>query len=150
MEDAQEIAEYVISQYEWGMFDEVHIVYTHMYSSIRLLPEERQILPLNLRKMKDEFAASGQERVELSFEFLPSPTEVFDALVPMYIRGVIYGALVEGYVSEQSARMAAMDEATKNAEEMLGKLQIRYNRTRQALITQEITEIVGGSSALAQ
>jgi F-type H+-transporting ATPase subunit gamma len=74
---------------------------------------------------------------------------VFDALVPMYMKGVIYGALVEAYASEQSARMAAMDEASKSAEDMLASLKISYNRARQAGITQEVSEIVGGSTALA-
>jgi F-type H+-transporting ATPase subunit gamma len=88
--------------------------------------------------------------VELQFEYLPSEKAVFDALVPFYIKGLIYGALVEAYVSEQSARMAAMDEASKNAEEMLGSLQIHYNRVRQASITQEVTEIISGSAALLE
>jgi F-type H+-transporting ATPase subunit gamma len=149
LDDAGEIAEYIVSQYLWGMFSEVHIVYTHMYSSIKLLPTERQILPLNTSKMQEAFAATGGKRVELQFEYLPSEKAVFDSLVPMYIKGIIYGSLVEAYVSEQSARMAAMDEASKSAEDMLGSLQISYNRVRQAGITQEMTEIVGGSSALA-
>jgi F-type H+-transporting ATPase subunit gamma len=75
---------------------------------------------------------------------------VFDALVPLYIKGLIYGSMVESYVSEQSARMAAMDEASKSAEDMLAALQISYNRARQAGITQEMSEIVGGSAALGE
>jgi F-type H+-transporting ATPase subunit gamma len=149
LDDAREIADYIISQFLWGMFDEVHVIYTHMYSSIRLLPRGRQILPLDTEKMQEEFArAGGQKRVTLQFEYLPSKEEVFDALVPLYIKGIIYGALVEAHVSEQSARMTAMDEASKNAEEMLENLQIFYNRARQAGITQEMSEIIGGSAAL--
>jgi F-type H+-transporting ATPase subunit gamma len=148
VDNAKEIADYLISQFEWGMFNEVHVVYTHMYSSIKLLPTDRQILPLNLDKMQEDLSrAEGQRRVELQFEFLPSPEEVFDALAPLYIRGIIYGSLVEAYVSEQSARMAAMDEASKSAEDMLAALQLNYNRARQAGITQEMTEIVSGSAA---
>jgi F-type H+-transporting ATPase subunit gamma len=150
MDNAQEIADYVISQYLWGMFDEIHIVYTHMHSAIKLLPRERQILPLDAEKLQEEFARSGgQKRVELRFEFLPSKTAVFDALVPFYIKGIIYGSLVESYVSEQSARMAAMDEASKSAGDLLESLQISYNRDRQAGITQEVSEIVSGSAALS-
>jgi F-type H+-transporting ATPase subunit gamma len=149
MEDAREIADYLLSQFEWGMFDEVHVVYTHMYSSIKLLPTERQILPLDLNRIREELSQSGgQERTELQFEFLPSPDEVFNALVPLYIKGIVYGTLVESYVSEQSARMAAMDEASKSAEDMLAGLQISYNRARQAGITNEMSEIVSGSAAL--
>jgi F-type H+-transporting ATPase subunit gamma len=151
MEDAKAITDYITSQYLWGMFGEVHIVYTHMYSTVKILPTVRQILPLNAEKLQEEIAQSGgQKRVELQFEYLPSEKAVFDALVPFYIKGLIYGALVEAYVSEQSARMAAMDEASKNAEEMLGSLQIHYNRVRQASITQEVTEIISGSAALLE
>jgi F-type H+-transporting ATPase subunit gamma len=149
LDDAQEIAEYVISQYLWGMFNEIHIVYTHMYSSIKLIPTERQILPLNMDKMQEDFTLNGGKRVELQFEYLPSKDVVFDALVPLYIKGLIYGSLVEAHVSEQSARMAAMDEASKSAEDMLDALQINYNRARQAGITQEMTEIIGGAAALS-
>jgi F-type H+-transporting ATPase subunit gamma len=148
VEDAKEIADYLISQFEWGIFDEVYVVYTHMYSSIKLLPTERQILPLDLDRMREELSRNeGQERVDLQFEFLPSPEEVFDALVPLYIKGIVYGSLVESYVSEQSARMAAMDEASKSAEDMLASLQISYNRVRQAGITNEMSEIVSGAAA---
>jgi F-type H+-transporting ATPase subunit gamma len=150
VEHAGEIAEYIISQFLWGMFDEVHIVYTHMYSTIKLLPAERQILPLNAETIQSELSRAGNmQRVELQFEFLPSEEVVFDALVPMYIKGVIYGSMVEAYVSEQSARMSAMDEASKSAEDMLASLQISYNRARQAGITQEMSEIVGGATALS-
>ncbi|MDR1277838.1 MAG: ATP synthase F1 subunit gamma [Treponema sp.] len=149
MENAREIADYIVSQYLWGMFDEIHIVYTHMHSAVKLFPRERQLLPLDAEKMHTELSRDeGQKRVELHFEFLPSKTAVFDALVPFYIRGIVYGSLVQAYVSEQSARMAAMDEASKNAEDMLSVLQINYNRTRQAGITQEVSEIVSGSAAL--
>jgi F-type H+-transporting ATPase subunit gamma len=147
VENAKEIADYLISQFEWGVFNEVHVVYTHMYSTIKLVPQGQQILPLDLGRMQeDRSRVEGQKRVELQFEFLPSPDEVFDALVPLYIRGIIYGSLVESYVSEQSARMAAMDEASKSAEEMLATLQLSYNRARQAGITQEMSEIVSGST----
>jgi len=150
VEHAGEIAEYVLSQYLWGIFDEIHIVYTHMFSVVKMLPVERQIIPLLKEKIQNElFEIGGEKRVELRFEFMPSADEVFDALVPQYIKGVIYGAMVEAYASEQSARMSAMDEASKSAEDMLADLRISYNRARQAGITQEMSEIVGGSTALA-
>jgi F-type H+-transporting ATPase subunit gamma len=147
VDNAKEIADYLISQFNWGVFNEVHVVYTHMYSAIKLLPREQQILPLNLGQMQEELSrAEGQKRAELQFEFLPSRDEVFDALVPLYIRGILYGSLVEAYVSEQNARMSAMDEASKSAEEMLASLRLSYNRARQAGITQEMTEIISGSA----
>jgi F-type H+-transporting ATPase subunit gamma len=150
LDRAGEIADYLISQFLWEMFDEVHIVYTHMFSTIKLLPVKRQILPLNAQKFQDELSSMGNmKREELRFEFLPSEGVLFDTLVPLYIRGILYGCLVEAYASEQSARMAAMDEASRNAEDMLDGLQIAYNRVRQANITQEISEIVSGSAALS-
>jgi len=150
LDHAEEIAEYMISQYMWGLFDEIHIVYTHMFNAVKLLPTERQILPLDTKTIQDELTEiGGEKRVELQFEYLPSAKEVFDILVPQYMKGVIYGAMVEAYASEQNARMTAMDEASKNAEDMLASLRINYNRARQAGITQEMTEITGGATALA-
>jgi F-type H+-transporting ATPase subunit gamma len=146
--DAQEIADYVISQFLWGMFSEVHIVYTHMYSTIKLQPTSRQILPLDTEKLRPRNSPPETEARPLHFEYLPSEEAVFEALVPFYIRGLIYGCLVEAYVSEQSARMSAMDEASKSAEDMLASLRIHYNRVRQAGITQEVSEIISGSAAL--
>jgi len=150
LDEAKEIADYIISQFQWGIFDEVHVVYTHMYSSIKLVPRERQILPVNPESLQEEFEKSGGKRQKLKFEYIPSKEAVFEALVPMYVKGIIYGALVEAYVSEQSARMSAMDESSKNAEDMLATLQVNYNRARQAGITQEMTEIVGGAEALSE
>jgi len=150
LDHAEEIAEYMVSQYMWGLFDEIHIVYTHMFNAVKLLPEERQILPLDTKKIQNELTEiGGEKRVELQFEYLPSAEEVLDILVPQYVKGVIYGAMVEAYASEQNARMTAMDEASKNAEEMLDVLRINYNRARQAGITQEMSEISGGAAALA-
>ncbi|MDR2588483.1 MAG: ATP synthase F1 subunit gamma [Spirochaetales bacterium] len=151
--DAKEIADYIVSQYDSGVFDEVYIVYTYMYSTIKLVPEAQMILPLNLEKMQAQERGTHLDYEErpsrIQFDYVPSVEEVFDALVPFYMKGIVYGALVEGYVSEQSARMAAMDEASKSAEKMLSSLQIFYNRVRQAGITQEVTEIVSGSAALS-
>jgi len=148
LDDAKEIAEFIISQYHWGMFDEVHIVYTHMYSAVKLVPRERQVLPLDTKIIRQEFEKDGDTRKAIHLEYWPSPREVFDALVPMYVKGVLFGSLVEAYASEQSARMSAMDEASKNAEEMLADLKIYYNRARQASITQEMTEIIGGAETI--
>jgi len=150
VEHADEIAEYLISQYLQGTLGEVHIIYTHMYSAIKQKPAERQVLPLDLDKIQSElYDVGGVKREKLAFEYLPSAKAVFDELVPQYIKGMIYCAMVEAYASEQSARLSAMDEASKNAEEMLAALQIKYNRGRQAGITRELSEIVGGFSALA-
>jgi F-type H+-transporting ATPase subunit gamma len=119
-----------------------------MYSSIKLLPTVKQLLPLKVEQLEKEYSVTRKrEGHDTQYEFIPSKKAVFDALVPIYIKGMIYGALVEAYVSEQSARMSAMDEASNNAEDMLDALQMSYNRARQAGITQEMSEIIGGSSA---
>jgi F-type H+-transporting ATPase subunit gamma len=120
-----------------------------MRSAVRLVPESIRLLPLDSERL---MAKSGVFLTEtprhMDFEYLPSPQVVFDALAPLYVKGVIYGALVEAYASEQSARMTAMDESSKNAEEMLAALTLAYNRARQLAITQEVTEIVSGAAAL--
>jgi F-type H+-transporting ATPase subunit gamma len=152
LEDAREVAEYVISQFSWGVFSEVRIVYTHMYSMMKLQPAGRVVLPFDIEKMSLNSTGSGFSEIELKkpldFEYIPSPEGVFDALAPQYITGLIYGCLVEAYASEQSARMSAMDEASKNARDILARQQLLYNHVRQAGITQEVTEIVSGSAAL--
>jgi F-type H+-transporting ATPase subunit gamma len=151
VEHAGEIADYLISQYLWGMFSDIHVVYTHMYSAIKMRPAEMQIMPLTKEKIQEELSEIGShKRRILKLEYLPSTSKVFDELVPQYIKGVIYGALVEAYASEQSSRMTAMDEASKNAEEMLDGLRLSYNRARQAGITQEMSEIIGGATTLAE
>jgi F-type H+-transporting ATPase subunit gamma len=146
LQDAQEIADFIIAQFLWGVFDEVYIIYTHMHSAIKLVPALTQILPLSAERMSK---AGGTEKADIiDFEYIPSKEAVFDTLAPLYIKGVIYGAMAESYVSEQSARMAAMNEASRNAEDMLASLQIQYNRVRQAGITSEVSEIISGSAAL--
>ena len=152
LEEAQEVAWYLISQFAWGVFSEVRIVYTHMYNMMKILPTESVVLPFDIEKMSLVSPASAFSEIEqqkpLNFEYIPSPEDVFDALAPQYITGLIYGCLVEAYASEQNARMSAMDEASKNARDILTRQQLLYNHARQAGITQEVTEIVSGSSAL--
>lgn len=147
--DAKEIADFVTSQFLWGVFDEVHIAYTRMRSSVRLVPESIRLLPLDAEGLKGRRKLFETESPKpIGFEYLPSKEAVFDALAPLYVKGAVYGALIEAYASEQSARMAAMDEASKNAEAMLSSLRLAYNRARQAAITQEVSEIVAGAAAL--
>jgi len=149
LDNAKEIADYVISQYLWGMFDEVYIVYTHMYNAAKINPTVKHVLPLNQKNLQEDIIKfGGEKRLDLHFEYIPSEKAVFDSLVPMYMKGVIYGCLMEAYTSEQNSRMTAMDESSKNAREMLDYLKLQYNRIRQAGITQEMNEIVGGSAAL--
>ncbi len=144
--DAKEIAEFAISQYDSGSIDEFSVVYTRMYSSVKLVPEVIRILPLAPENLAVPDDASRPRAGVLNYS--PSPGEVFRSLLPKYVAGAVYGAMVENFASEHSARMAAMDNATKNAREMLDRLRLSYNRLRQSAITREVTEIVAGAAAL--
>ena len=121
-----------------GEFDEVYVAYTNFVSVLSQSPAVMQLLPL----VRD---ARESEGVSQDFLYEPDSTEVFNAIVPEYLGGALYGALCESRASEQAARRTAMDSATSNAEEMIADLSLKFNRARQAAITQEITEIVAGS-----
>jgi len=148
--DAKEISDFVLSQYDAGKIDEFYIVYTRMYSSVKLVPEVLRVLPLDESTFRSgcEQNSNADAKGDSSLTYVPSPEVVLKSLIPKYLCGVVYGAIVESYASEHSARMTAMDNATKNAEEMLNALRLSYNRLRQGAITQEVTEIVAGAAAL--
>ena len=141
---AREISEYVISRFLKREFDEGYVVYTEMVNSLVFEPRVIRILPLRAAMFKDAAPLSEDLRMP---EFSPSPMAVLRHIVPNYVKGIIYGAMVESYACEQSARMTAMDNATTNAREMIDELSLIYNRVRQAAITQEITEIVSGAQS---
>jgi F-type H+-transporting ATPase subunit gamma len=147
---AREIAELVLEMFKKGEIDEVYLIYTKMLSSIKLEPQVMKLLPLELGALKEDLKNIEHvgENIDDSLSYEPSPTAVYNVLIPKYVKGILYGALVEAFTSEQSARMTAMDSATSNADEMIKKLNLYYNRARQAAITQEISEIVGGAAAL--
>lgn len=121
-----------------GEFDEIHVAYTTFVSVLSQTPATMQLLPL-VREKTEPAAAGGD------FLYEPGCTEVFEAIVPEYLGGILYGALCESRASEQAARRTAMDSATSNAEDMIADLSLKFNRARQSAITQEITEIVAGS-----
>ncbi|MGN0774536.1 MAG: ATP synthase F1 subunit gamma [Candidatus Ventricola sp.] len=137
--DCFTISNLVTQGYLSGQFDEVSIIYTQFVSMLTQTPRAESLLPLK--------AEGGHKREDLHTLVLyePSPEEVYDAIVPGYIAGMIYGAMCESVASEQGARRTAMDAASKNAAEMIEDLSLRYNRARQGAITQEITEIVAGA-----
>ena len=119
--------------------DELYVCYTNYVSVLSQEPSCLRILPLS-REVK-----SGGSGAQSDIIYEPSSAEVFDAIIPEYVGGVIYGALCESFASEQAARRTAMDSATQNAHDMIAELSLAFNRARQAAITQEITEIVAGS-----
>ena len=142
---ARNIAEFILDLYETKQLDEVYIIFTKMVSSVAAETEMSQLLPLK----KSDYHA-GDIPIDVPLEeiaFVPSPEAVCDMVVPNIISGYVYGALVEAYASEQNARMMAMESATKSANDMLRELGIIFNRVRQAAITQEITEVIGGAKA---
>ena len=137
--NARNLAARVIEEFRKEAVDRVSLVFTHYYSAMRMNVGEESLIPLKREENKDV--------TETIFE--PSADEVLENLLPYNLGIQIYQAALESMASEQSSRMRSMDNATRNADEMLGDLTIRYNRTRQYGITQELTEVVAGASAVA-
>ena len=122
-----------------GEFDEIRVAYTNFVSVLSQTPASLRLLPL----IRTTTGREGILKSDIQYE--PSSEEVFDAIIPEYLGGILYGALCESRASEQAARRSAMDSATQNADDMIADLSLKFNRARQAAITQEITEIVAGS-----
>ncbi|MBR1765321.1 MAG: ATP synthase F1 subunit gamma [Ruminococcus sp.] len=135
--DAEDISEEIIQKFRSAYFDQVDLVYTTFVSALSQTPVAVSVLPV-----KD--LGNGRTANPLT-EYDPSPEEVFDSLVPQYLTGLIYAAVVDSFASEQAARRTAMESASDNAEEMINGLSLLYNRARQAMITQELTEISSAS-----
>ncbi|WP_410536433.1 F0F1 ATP synthase subunit gamma [Streptomyces sp. KL2] len=130
-----------------GGVDELHIVFTEFVSMMTQNPVEKRMLPLSLDEVTQQ--VEKQERIRPLYDFEPSAEEVLDALLPRYVESRIYNALLQSAASEHAARRRAMKSATDNAEDLIKSLTRLANQARQADITQEISEIVGGASALA-
>ena len=137
--DCFSIAKQLSKAYLAGEFDEIRVAYTNFVSVLSQIPASLQLLPL----IRQETGREGSVSSDIIYEL--NSTEVFEAIIPEYLGGILYGALCESRASEQAARRAAMDSATQNADEMIADLSLKFNRARQAAITQEITEIVAGS-----
>jgi F-type H+-transporting ATPase subunit gamma len=140
---AQELADLFIRQYLDGEVDEVHLIYNEFRSVAVQRPVRVQLLPIPRAGAKDAVAP-----VEYIYE--PGPRAILDDLLPRHIRTQVYRALMESVAGEHGARMTAMENATKNAEEMIDVLTIQYNKARQEKITKELLDIVGGAEALTQ
>jgi len=145
--DAMEIVDNIISLYDQNMMDEVYIVYTEPQNTSTTTPKSIRLLPLTAEKVISGIEAEEykdeQYYKELYYE--PSAEEVLNELVPQYLVGVVYGALVQASAAEHSSRMLAMSNATRNAGEILDKLHLEYNRARQESITSELLEIITAS-----
>jgi len=136
----KDIASGAVNMYADETFDELYMYYNHFVSAIQQDVTEKKLLPLS------DIASSDQKLT--SYEFEPNEEEILQVLLPQYAESLIYGALLDSKASEHAARMTAMKNATDNAKELINGLTLTYNRARQAAITQEITEIVGGAAAL--
>ena len=138
--DCADIADTVVEMFRNGEIDEVQLFYTAFVSPLVQNPEQIKLLPIS-----GLGTGTGEDMGLINYD--PSPEAVFNAIVPKYITGIVYGAVVDSFAAEQAARRSAMENASDNANEMISHLSLVYNRARQSSITQEITEIVGGASA---
>ncbi|MGN0317199.1 MAG: ATP synthase F1 subunit gamma [Lachnospira sp.] len=141
--DAKEICERVLNDFTAGEIGEIYLAYTAFKNTVVHEPQLIKLLPVDTQDVK---AKSGADTTPMNYE--PEEEEALDMIIPKYICSLIYGALIESVASENGARMQAMDNATSNADEMISDLSLKYNRARQASITQELTEIVAGANAI--
>ena len=132
----------LLKSYEDGEVGEIYLAYTFFKNTVSQEPRLLKLLPV------EPLDQDGDGFVDSVMNFEPEDVEAIDMIVPKYISSLIYGGLKEAIASENGARMQAMDNATSNAEEMIDKLSLQYNRARQGSITQELTEIIAGSEAI--
>ena len=143
LDRAREISNVLLEQFENGTVDKIYIVYTDMKNSMSEEVAITRLLPFH----PSHFVNPNEKPVKNEFEFVPDVTTVLENVTRSYVTGFIYSALVDSFCSEQNARMTAMNSANQNAEKILKELKVRYNRVRQAAITQEITEVSSGAKA---
>ena len=137
---AVDLGKRIVDLYDAGEFDVCTLFYSEFKSVIQQIPTAKQLLPVKV----DAPVASS----EIDYEFEPDETEILETLLPRYISVTLFSALLENAAGEMGAKMSAMDNATRNAGEMIDRLSITYNRTRQAKITTELVEIISGAEAL--
>ena len=140
MQDCAAVGRLLAEGFREGRYREIRLLYTGYISMLSQSPKSIELLPL-----RESEGEAKKESASASVLFEPSESAVLEAIGPEYLSGLVYGAVCESYTSELAARRSAMDSATKNAEEMIEDLSLKYNRARQSAITQEITEIIGGS-----
>lgn len=143
-DDAVQIAQYLTAAYTSGEVNQIYVIYTHFYSPMNHHPMMQMMMPLDLPGAK-----LGDDAVEASpYIVEPSPQEVLERILPRYMETMVYLSLLQAGASELGARMTAMGSATTNAQDIISQLVLNYNKVRQAAITREISEIVGGVEAL--
>ena len=142
-EDAAAVCGQVLKAFQEGEIGEIYLAYTHFKNTVSHEPTLMKLIPVEI----DETEETENSNILMNYE--PNDEEALDMIIPKYITSLFYGALVEAVASENGARMQAMDSATSNAEEMISDLSLKYNRARQGSITQELTEIIAGASAIS-
>ena len=146
--DAMEITRELLSLFEKQEIGEIYLAYTSFKNTVSQIPRFMKLLPVDPEAAELKAEGEGLKPDLLLMNYEPDETEVLDAIIPKYVSSLIYGAFLEAVASENGARMTAMDSATNNAEEMIEKLSLQYNRARQGSITQELTEIIAGANAI--
>ena len=147
MARAREISARLLDGFDRGELKEIFVIYTDMANAMTFQARSTRVLPFH-RTYFD--TPPGERAVTEPFEFLPSVRAVLHSMIPSYVSGFIYSALIDSFCCEQNARMTAMDSANQNAEGLLAELSLQYNRVRQSAITQEITEVSAGARAQRQ
>ncbi len=143
--DAVDITKRVLESYTKGEVGEIYMAYTNFKNTVSQEAKLIKLLPLNIEELPHE--EGDDDMILMNYE--PEADEALDVLIPKYIGNLLYGAFIEALASENGARMQAMDSATTNADNMIADLSLKYNRARQASITQELTEIIAGSEAIS-
>lgn len=143
---AGQIGQELMEFYTTNQFDEIKLAYTKFINNVTFEPTTLRLFPI----IKNQKVDKQENQVNLQIEFEPDAQTILEKTINLYLNTVLYGTIVESQVSEQASRRTAMDAATKNGKELVEKLNIQYNRERQAAITQEISEIVGGANALQE
>lgn len=146
-QDAADLTKELLEAFEKNEIGEIYLAYTSFKNTVVHTPKLVKLLPFSMEEAKEESGDAPKAVALMNYE--PNAETVLDMIIPKYMSSLIYGALLEALASENGARMTAMDSATNNAEEMLGKLELQYNRARQGSITQELTEIIAGANAIS-
>jgi F-type H+-transporting ATPase subunit gamma len=146
--EADTVARKILDMFEAGEYDVCSLIYNKFKSVIAQIVTVQQIVPLSLPQAEAPVAGAPEGDFVMSPEFEPSEEAILEVLVPRNLSIQVYGAILESAASEQGARMTAMDNATRNAGDMITRLTLNYNRTRQAVITKELIEIISGAEAL--
>lgn len=151
--DAISVCSELMEKFQTGEIGEIYVAYTFFKNTVSHQPTLLKLLPISEEDAVEENAAEDETEEDpyaklTPMNYEPSEEEVLNMIIPKYITSIFYGALMQAAASENGARMQAMDSATSNAQEMIDKLSLQYNRARQGSITQELTEIIAGAEAL--